>query len=286
MCIKRLTVPALLALALGSGSARADVIPFLGSAQQFAVFGGQAVTNAGATTVHGDLGTAPGSAITGRESISFAAGGTLHQTDAAATSAQSDASAAYARLAALGGGTDLSGQDLGSLGVLTAGIYRFATSAALTGTLTLDFANDPTGVFIFLIGSTLSTAADSVVNVLNGTASNGIYFQVGQSATLGADTVFAGNILADQSVSFGAGASIACGRAFGLGAAVTMIGNTVSDDCTAYAPAVGLGDYGSAGFSGFGQVAAASGDVPEPATPALFVLGFGAAALLRRRGRR
>jgi hypothetical protein len=61
--------------------------------------------------------------------------------------------------------------------------------AALTGALTLDFANDPNGVFIFQIGSTLTTASNSAVNVLNGTGSNGIYFQVGSSATLRADAV-------------------------------------------------------------------------------------------------
>ncbi|MFL6675652.1 MAG: DUF3494 domain-containing protein [Massilia sp.] len=283
MNTKRLALPLMLALICGSASA--DVIPFLGGAQQFAVLGAQAVTNTNATTLHGDLGVTPGSAITGAGSITFASGGVLHQTDSIAAQAQSDASAAYNRLAAFTGGIDLSGRDLGSVGPLTSGIYRFSTSAELTGAMTLDFANDPGGVIVFQIGSTLITASNSVVNVINGTSSNGIYFQVGSSATLGEGAVFAGNILAQQSVTFGSAASIGCGRALALAAAVTMIGNTISNDCNAYSPTSSTGDYGSRGYSGFGVAALPSGDVPEPATLALFGLGLCALAL-RHPGRR
>jgi type VI secretion system secreted protein VgrG len=279
-----------LMLALICGSASAEVTPFLGAAQQFAVLGAQTVTNTDATTLHGDLGVAPGSAITGTDGITFASGGMMHQTDAAATQAQLDGYAAYTRLQALTGGIDLSGQDLGSVGRLSSGIYRFSTSAALTGAMTLDFANDPGGVIIFQIGSTLTTASNSVVNVLNGTSSNGIYFQVGSSATLGEGSAFAGNILAQQSVSFGSASSIGCGRALALAASVTMIGNSISNDCGAYAPTGLAGDYGSSGYSGFGtaplpSAALPSGEVPEPATLALFMLGlFGTALLQARRG--
>ncbi|MET0983004.1 MAG: ice-binding family protein, partial [Telluria sp.] len=194
MNTKKLTLSLMLALICGSASA--GVIPFLGGAQQFAVLGAESVTNTNATTLHGDLGVAPGSSLTGTGSITFASGGVIHQTDAIATQAQLDARSSYDRLVALTGGINLSGQDLGTVGMLTSGIYRFSSSAALTGTLTIDFANDPNGVIIVQIGSTLITAANSVVNVINGTSTNGIYFQVGSSATLGADAVFAGNILA------------------------------------------------------------------------------------------
>lgn len=270
-----------LLLAVTCGSASAAVMPFLGGAQQFAVLGAESVTNTGATTLHGDLGVAPGSSITGTDSITFVSGGAVHQTDAIATQAQLDARSSYDRLAALTGGIDLSGQDLGSLGTLTSGIYRFSSSAALTGSMTIDFANDPNGVIVFQIGSTLITAANSAVNVINGTSTNGIYFQVGSSATLGADAIFAGNILARQSVSFGAASGIACGRALALGAAVTMIGNTVSSDCNAYAPTNLANDYGSAGYSGFGVADLPPAEVPEPASLALFGLGLCAAGLLR-----
>ena len=283
MNTKKLILPLMLATLCGSASA--GVLPFLGGAQEFAVLGAQSVTNTNATTLHGDLGVAPGTSITGSGGITFAAGGEIHQTDAVATQAQADARLAYNRLAGFTGGTDLSGQDLGSVGVLGSGIYRFSSSAALTGAMTIDFANDPNGVIIFQIGSTLTTGAGSVVNVINGTASNGIYFQVGSSATLGEYSAFAGNILAQQSVSFGSAASIGCGRALALGAAVTMIGNTVSNDCNAWSPTSVGSDYGSSGYSGFGVAATPPGEVPEPATFALFAIGLVAAASLRPGGR-
>jgi type VI secretion system secreted protein VgrG len=274
---KQLTLSLLLPLICASASA--DVIPFLGQAQQFAVLGAQSVTNTNATTLQGDLGVAPGSSITGSGGITFASRGGI-QTATVATRAQADANASYQRLAALTGGIDLSGQDLGGAGMLTSGVYRFSTSAALTGTLTLDFANDPDGVIIFQIGSTLTTAPNSVVNVINGTSSNGLYFQVGSSATLGEGAVFAGNILAQQSVTFGSASGIVCGRALALAGAVTMIGNTVSNNCNAYSPGL-ADDYGSIGYSGFGRDALPSGEVPEPATLALFALGLCALAVRR-----
>lgn len=171
----------------------------------------------------------------------------------------------------------LTGQDLGGL-VLTPGVYFFASSAQLTRTLTLDPLNDADARFVFQIGSTLTTASASMINVVNGTSGTGVFFDVGSSATLGSNSIFAGNILANQSITMATTARLLCGRAIALNGAVTMDANANSNNCAGDGDLdSGRSDFGSGGFAGADSVTA----VPEPGT--VLLIGLGIAVIARER---
>jgi hypothetical protein len=203
----------------------AATAPTLGTASSFAVLGGSTVTNTGPTTVDGDLGVSPGNAVTGFPP-GLVTGGTIHSADAVAEQAQSNVTTAYNELAGQSCDADLTDQDLGGQ-LLTAGTYCFSSSAQLTGTLTLDAQGDDGAVFIFQIGSTLTTASNSAVRMVNGGSPCNVYWKVGSSATLGTTTAFTGSILALASITLNTRATIQ-GRALARTAAVTMDNNVIS----------------------------------------------------------
>lgn len=218
-----LAILGVLALLCAGSPAVAQTAPPLGTTTTFAVLAGSTVTNTGSSVLTGDLGVSPGLAITG-----FPPGtvtGTTHAGDAVALQAQSDLTTAYNDLAGQACDTVLTGQDLGGL-TLTAGVYCFSTSAQLTGTLTLDAQGDPNAVFIFQIGSTLTTASGSSVQVIGGGSNCNVFWQVGSSATLGTSSDLAGSILALTSITLTTSASVS-GQLLARNGAVTLDTGTV-----------------------------------------------------------
>jgi ice-binding like protein len=220
----------------------------LGSANLFAVLGGTAVTNTGPSSINGNMGLWSGTSITG-----FPPGtvtGTIDATNAAAMQAQMDLTGAYNAAAAQPCGGVLTGQNLGGQ-TLTAGVYCFASSAQLNGTLILNAQGNANAMFIFQIGSTLTTLSGANVTIVNGGNGNNVFWQVGGSATLGSTSQFAGNILALSNITLDSGADISCGRALALNGAVTMDTNDVSisaPGCAATAPEPGTATLLSVGL--------------------------------------
>jgi len=213
-------------LLCGGSPVLAATAPDLGTAQTFAVLAGSTVTNTGPSVLDGDLGVWPGIAITG-----FPPGtvtGTTHAGNAVAQQAQSDLTTAYNDAAGQACDVDLTGQDLGGM-TLTPGAYCFSTSAQLTGTLNLDAQGSGSSVFIFQIGSTLTTASSSVASLINGGSECNVFWQVGSSATLGTSSTLVGSILALTDITLTTSANLS-GRALARNGAVTLDTNTI-DQC-------------------------------------------------------
>ena len=122
----------------------------LGSAANFQVLGGSTVTNTGATVVAGELGTSPGTTITGFPPGIVTDGGTTHIGDALALQAQNDVALAYNSSAGQPCNIHLAGQELGGK-TLTPDVYCFSSLAQLTGQLVLDAQGNTAAVWIIQI---------------------------------------------------------------------------------------------------------------------------------------
>jgi hypothetical protein len=96
-----------------------------------------------------------------------------------------------------------------------------------SGSLTLDAQGDENAVFLFQVGSTLTTGSTTQVVLSGGAQASNIYWQVGSSATLGTTSMFAGNILAETSITLSTGAVLE-GRALTQTAAVSLDSATIT----------------------------------------------------------
>jgi Ice-binding-like/Bacterial Ig-like domain len=200
----------------GGGVPPVALCPFIGN---FSVLAGSTVTNTGSTTVSGDVGVSPGTAVTGFPPGGLLAGGTIHIADGPAAQAQAALTAGYIDAAGRSGGTTVAGDLVGQ--TLTAGVYKSTSSLEISGDVTLDAQGNPSAVFIFQISSTLTTGSGSHVVLANGAKACNVFWQVGSSATLGTNSVFKGNILALTSITITTNVTLE-GRALARNGAVTL----------------------------------------------------------------
>ena len=255
-----------------SGHAQAPTQTLAG----FAVLGASTVTNTGLTVLSGtaafpgNLGLSPGSAVTGfPPGILTGPGAAIHITDALAMQAQVDLTTFFNTLTSKPTTVNLTGQNLGGL-TLVPGVYSFNSSAQLTGALTLNGLGNPNSVFVFKIGSTLTTASASAVNLINGAFGGRVFWQVGSSATLGTTTSFAGDILANASIALNTGAKITCGAAWASTGAVTLDTNKISLCNVPSGGGAILGSTGAPGGAILGPTGAPGGAILGPTGAPLF----------------
>lgn len=207
----------------------------MGTADSFAVLGGSGITNTGATTITGDIGTHPTTTISGLGSITL--DGTNHAGDSVTQGAKTDLVTAYddaaGRLPVTTVATELGGT------TKTAGVYDSASGTfEITGTLTLNAEGNADAVFIFLTATTVVTAAGapgspgSIVALVNGAQACNVYWKVGSSATIGTYSTFIGNVFALTSITANTSATIN-GRLLARNGAVTLDTNTITKSACA-----------------------------------------------------
>ena len=214
--------------AIGTGQATID----LGTAGSFAIMATASTTSTGPTVINGDVGLHPGSSqgIPPSE-----VNGTIHVNDAAIIKAQTDLLAAYNDAISRSTNAQTLPGNIGGL-TFTPGLYSNSSSLLISGgNFTLDAQGDPNAVFIFQMGSTLTTATNSQVILAGGAKAGNIFWQVGSSATLGITSIFKGNVLAAVSITLNTGAAVE-GRMF-AGSAGDPTGAVTVDASTVTVPA-------------------------------------------------
>jgi hypothetical protein len=214
----------------GSGPATIN----LGSTGSFAVMATAATTSTGLTVINGDVGLHPG---TSQGIPPPQVNGTIHVNDTVITQAQADLLAAYNDAVSRSTNAQTLPGNMGGL-TFTPGLYVNSTSVLISGApgpgnnVTLDAQGDPNAVFIFKMGSTLTTAPGSQVILAGGAKAGNIFWQVASSATIDTTSIFKGNVLAAITITINTGAAVE-GRMFaGSGGdpsgAVTVNASTIT----------------------------------------------------------
>ena len=234
--LRLLAIVGVAALVCGASPALAATTVNLGTAGNFAVLAGTAVTDVPTSTISGDVGLSPAAGSNYAGLTAAEVTGTIYAVDifgpsgsvnnpSLLTTAKKDLTTAYNDAAGRTPVTTIA-TELGGTTVIP-GVYDSdAGTFLITGTLTLDAQGDPNAVFIFKTESTVITAPDSVVKLINGAQPCNVFWQVGSSATIDKNSIFKGNILALTSITLNTGATIS-GRALARNGAVTMDNNKI-----------------------------------------------------------
>ena len=194
----------------------------LGACEDFAVMAGSTATCAGSfdcDIIGGYLGVNPGTSVTGNFVGDI-------------TSTADGAGCAVDGLAAWEAGTAMTTGDpmLAEMGAVTfkAGVYSHESSINIASDkpkVYLDAEGDRNAVFIFNVGSTLTTSAESEIVLINNARAETVFWVLGTALTMGADSILVGNVLAGSSITMGTNAKI-------IGRAIAQVAITCETACT------------------------------------------------------
>ena len=197
----------------------------LRSASNFAILAKAGITNTGDTLITGNIGVSPlaRNSITGfseilsldqTSAISAYVTGKIYSADmqeptpSTLTTAIYDVETAYNEAAGRVDYAVDSERDAGIIGGQTfaPGIYKWGTVVTMATDITLD--GGPNDVWIFQVAETLTVSSGAKVILTGGAQAKNIFWQVGETVTLGTGAHFEGTILSKTQIVLDTGASV------------------------------------------------------------------------------
>jgi hypothetical protein len=112
----------------------------------------------------------------------------------------------------------------------TPGVYTHALAITIASSsankVYLDAQDNPDAVFVFNVGTTLTTCAGSEIVLLNGAKKDHVFWVLGTALTMGAGSTMVGNVLAGTAITIGINGKIE-GRAIAQTAVTCETGCTI-----------------------------------------------------------
>lgn len=179
----------------------------LGSASTFGLMATSAITCIPSCIINGDVSLDPGTSITGPPTVN----GEIHINDSVSELVRHDLLKSYNDAKTLPPGTTVSpGADLGQLYLsgIPPGTYTSGSTMLVATPLVLDAGGNANAVWVFQIGSSLTTNGSGNVTLANGAQAKNVFWVPTEDATIGTGTTFSGTIVAGRDTTATTGSTI------------------------------------------------------------------------------
>lgn len=140
----------------------------------------------------------------------------------------------------------------GAIGVYTPGKYAITGAADIGGGGTITLSGK--GTYIFQMDGALNTSANSIVRYENGASPCNVWWIPTAAATLGANSTFAGTIIANPGITIGSNVTWV-GRALAFGGTISTDTDTITGNVCPLTPDnstdlvnTGVGSIGTSGL--------------------------------------
>ncbi len=201
--------------------------PSLASAECYGIFSSNGnVSDAGGTTVNGDVGTDVGATSGFNNGLVTYEAHTV--PDVSTATCATDVNAAYSYINGLSADIELLfPATFGNKQVLTPHIYKLNANTTLTDTLYLDAQGTASAVFVIQINGTFTTTSSATVVLMNGALAENVYWRITGAISAAASSNLKGSIFSNDNIDM-ANNCVIEGRIFSISGTITVDALTVS----------------------------------------------------------